>query len=122
MRLVSDDDVGALGDRIRCLVVDIFMNLVTQTLELNVNSVIFAVFATWYSSLVAEFAHENKLLEQAEVGMPSTAARACIVHQVCEQIVVIELFDFLEDAQCVFSEPKGLVEQSALGSRRLLLR
>ena len=96
------------------------MNLITKTLELDVNSVVFAVF-TWHPSLVAEFAHEDELLEQAEIGVPTAAARACIVHQVSEQVVVIELFNFLEDAECVFGEPEGLIEKSALGSGGLLL-
>ena len=98
------------------------MNLVSQTLELNVNCVLFAILTARHSRLVAELAHEDELLEETEIRVPSATARARIVHQVGEQIVIVELFDLLEDAEGMLSKSESLIEKPALCTGCLLFR
>ena len=96
---LSEDDIRAFCNGIGCLSIDIILHLVSETLELDVNGVLVAFIAS--SCLVTKLTHEDKLLEQALIGVLFAATRACIVHQVCKQIVVVLLLDVLEYAKCV---------------------
>jgi len=51
------------------LLIGCILDLVTQTLELNIDGVLLLICPL--HSIVAELAHKDKLLEQAEVCVPA---------------------------------------------------
>jgi len=87
----SENQEGTTSERFDSGLVALINDLLLKSLELDINGILIVVTGRLGTYTLAKFAHEDKLLEDAEVSAPLTIFSASVVHHVSEKVVIIIL-------------------------------